>query len=353
LWLGNRGAGLGIPTAPTYGPAMAASTLPRRRLLHLAAFSGLSLLAGCRQSRSPLLVSRGDFPSAWAARLPRDWSQQLLDDPETLLQTLRTAEGARTGLLQLWDGWASSLPPNRWQPFPAGDLPGGLIALAAPVSRLFAAEGSPTLAFPWAIDPWVLLLRDRPDLARRAAEGWNLLLDPSLQGRLVLPSSPRLSITLMGADPQRLRQLRRAALANDERHGLNLLLAGEAEALVLPRRRAVPLLRSDPRLTVVLPPEGAPLGWNLLLRPAGVAVQPPRAWLAELLTAPLLSRLLASGWVPPLPRARLEAAAASLPAVQRALLMPPQDLLDRCWSLPPLDARERARLQALWDGASP
>lgn len=332
---------------------MAASTLSRRRLLQLAALSGLSLLAGCRQSRSPLLVSRGEFPSLWAARLPRDWSQQLAEDPEALLQSLRTAAGSRTALLQLWDGWASSLPASRWQPFQAGDLPSGLIAQAAPVSRLFAPEGSPTLAFPWAIDPWVLLLRDRPDLARRASEGWNLLLDPSLQGRLVLPSSPRLSISLMDADPQRLRQLRRAALASDERHGLNLLLAGEAEALVLPRRRAVPLLRRDPRLAVVLPRQGAPLGWNLLLRPAGVGVQPPRAWLAELQSAPLLPRLLAAGWVPPLARERLEAAAASLPAEQRALLLPPQDLLERCWSLPPLEARERDRLQALWDDASP
>lgn len=332
---------------------MAALPLPRRQLLRLAALSGPALLAGCRRSPHRLLVSRGDFPAAWAARLPDGWNQQVWEDPASLLQNLPAATGSSAVLVQLWDGWAASQPPSRWDPFAPGELPGGLLAPAAAVSRLFLPAGSPSRAFPWAVDPWVLLLRDRPDLARRASEGWELLLDPSLQGRLVLPSSPRVAITLVGADPQRLRLLRRAALASDERHGLNLLLAGEAEAVVLPRRRAVPLLRSDPRLAVVLPRQGSPLGWNLLLRPAGAALRPPLAWLMELLAPPLLPRLLAAGWVPPLPRSRLEPAAASLPARQRTLLLPPDDLLARCWSLPPLSAEQRDQLQALWDGASP
>ncbi|MEA5411613.1 twin-arginine translocation pathway signal, partial [Synechococcus sp. BA-120 BA3] len=162
------------------------------------------------------------------------------------------------------------------------------------------------LAFPWSYGPWVLVLRSRPDLARRRAEGWELLLDPSLAGRLVLPSSPRVTIALVGEDPERLRRLRRAALAYDDRDGLSLLLTGEAEAAVLPRQRVVGLLRRDPRLQVLLPESGAPLTWNLLLRPAGPHPEPPLEWLGEALEAPLLPALLAGGWVPPLPRDQLQ-----------------------------------------------
>jgi putative spermidine/putrescine transport system substrate-binding protein len=115
----------------------------------------------------------------------------------------------------------------------------------------------------------------------------------------------------------------------------------------------MPLLRSDPRLAVVLPAQGSPLGWNLLLRPTGAAALPPTTWLESVLQAPLLPRLLAAGWVPPLPRAALEQAATSLPPAQRALLLPPEALLERCWSLPPLTPDERLALQALWDGAAP
>ena len=141
---------------------------------------------------------------------------------------------------------------------------------------------------PWSYGPWVLVLRSRPDLARRRAEGWDLLLDPSLAGRLVLPSSPRVAIALVGEDPERLRRLRRGALAYDERNGLNLLITGEAQAAVLPRQRLVRLLRRDPRLQVLLPASGAPLSWNLLLRPPGPHPPPPLEWLGAALEPPLL-----------------------------------------------------------------
>jgi hypothetical protein len=332
---------------------MPASPLPRRQLLQLGAAALPLLLGGCRQERHRLLASRRDLPALWTARLPRDWSLRSEDEPAAVAEALRGPAAARPALAQLWDGWATSLPASVLQPFGSAGLLSRLAPLASPASRLFAPAGAPTVAFPWAVDPWVLLLRDRPDLARRRDEGWGLLLDPSLRGRLVLPSSPRLSLSLVQADPQRLRQLRRASLANDERDGLSLLLSGEAEAMVLPRRRAVPLLRSDPRLAVVLPQQGAPLGWNLLLRPAGAAVEPPLEWLEAVLQPPLLPRLLAAGWVPPLPRSQLEVAATSLPAPQRQLLLPPEAVLQRCWSLPPLTADERRTLQQLWDEAAP
>jgi hypothetical protein len=161
------------------------------------------------------------------------------------------------------------------------------------------------------------------------------------------------AIALMGRDAGRLRRLRRAALAYDERDGLSLLLTGEAEAAVLPRQRVVGLLRRDPRLQVLLPDSGAPLSWNLLLRPAGPHPDPPLEWLGAALEPPLLPALLAAGWVPPLPREQLQRALVDFPAATAALLLPPQPVLDRCFSLPPLDPAGRRELQRLWDGASP
>jgi hypothetical protein len=336
-----------------YGPRMASSLLSRRRLLQLGALAPVPLLAACGQQRRQLLAVRGDLPTAWASRLPGGWALRQLETPAAVQAGLQGGVERSAALVQLWDGWAGQLSRGALQPFGGGLLLSRLDPLAGPVSRLFAPAGTAAVAFPWALDPWVLLLRDRPDLERRRQEGWGLLLDPSLRGKLVLPSSPRVTISLVQADPARLRLLRRAALAHDERNGLNLLLSGEAEAQVLPRRLTISLLRRDPRLAVVLPSEGAPLGWNLLLRPSGSPDPAPQAWLEEVLQAPLLPRLLAAGWVPPLPHAQLERAAVSLPPSQRALLVPPEAVLQRSWSLPPLTPPQREDLQALWDGAAP
>ena len=255
----------------------------------------------------------------------------------------------RPALAQLADGWATSLPIASWEPFGQEAILRRLAPRAAAASRLFQPPGTPPLAFPWSVNPWVIVLRDRPDLARQDDRGWDLLLDPSLKGQLVLPSSPRVVMALVNEDPDRLCQLRRQALAYDDRDGMNFLLSGPAQAAVLPRQRVLPLLRRDPRLTVLLPAQGAPQTWSLLLRPAGVKAIPPAEWLEACLKPPLLPRLLAGGWVPPLPRPALVEALQGFPPSLQRLLLPPESVLDRCESLPPLSLPERRRLQEIWN----
>ena len=348
---------------PRFSPATAfpgpEGGVRRRLVLRLGAgvalggaFGGLGLLAGCSRQVPQLLSSRGELPLRWGAALPKPWSLRSLDSPAEVVAAGRR-QGGGVSLLQLSDGWATELDRASLQPIGTPALLNRLAPMARPVSRLYAPEGSPVLAFPWAWSPWVLVLRNRYDLLERAEEGWDLLLDPSLRGRVVLPSSPRLVIELIDHDPQRLRRLRAQALAYDERDGLNLLLAGEAEAAVLPRQRVIPLLRRDSRLRALLPEQGAPIGWNLLLRPAAAAAEPPLDWLAEPLQAPLLDNLLAAGWVPPLPPEQLEPAVRRLPDALGALLLPPAAVVARCRSLPPLSSAERDALQQLWDQAAP
>ena len=329
----------------------------RRQLLRSGMGGSLALaawsLTGCSTTPPPRLQgSRGELPAAWITRLPRSWQTQLLDGPAAVRASITAGVRQRPALVQLTDGWTSGLGAADLQSIGTPALLQRLDASAAPVSRLFGPVNGPPLAFPWAINPWVLLLRNRSDLLRRRAEGWDLLLDPSLTGAVVLPSSPRVVMELVNGDAGRLRRLRRQALAFDDQDGLSLLLAGKAEAAVLPRQRVMPLLRRDPRLAVVLPEQGTPLAWNLLLSPTG-SPEAPLDWLAEALQPPLLPRLLAAGWVPPLPPAILDSVLAPFPAVIRQLLNPPAAVLARCRSLPPLTPQERQRLQALWDDAAP
>ena len=354
-------------------PAPSAALLGRRRLLQLGlgSASGLllqGLLGGCSRSDAPfLLASEGGMPPSWLKRLPAPWQQRTVAGPGELLTSLaaRGGTGAGSGgaasgqqsrprpaLIALPDGWASSLSTAQLQPLALPRLLEQLSAAAQPLSRLYRSEGSAALAFPWAFSPWVMALRSQPALAKRAAEGWELLLDPGLRQKLVLPSSPRVCMALVGGDFERLRALRANALAYDDANALNLLLSGAAAVAVVPLQALIPLLRRDQRLQVLLPASGAPLSWQLLLRLAGGA-PPPLDWLQAVLEPPLLPRLLAAGWVPPLPRPRLAAALADFPPALAQLLLPAESLLSRCWSLPPLDMRQRLALQTLWDAAAP
>lgn len=327
------------------------TALSRRQLLRLGLGSGLAaalpgLLNSCgAKSPHQLLAVEGGFPQAWASKLPPAWKLKTSADPAAISQH----PGA---LWSLSDGWAGALPRQQLQPFGLPEALAKLAPWAAPVSRLYGPEAGPVFAFPWAYSPWVLLLRSRPDLMARREEGWKLLLDASLKGKLVLPSSPRVAMALVGPSLAQVEGLRRQALAYDERDGLNLLLSGAAEALVTPLQRVVPLLRRDPRLAVVWPAAGAPLTWQLLLRPRGSSL-PPQPWLDQLSEPALLEKLLLQGWVPPLPRPLLAKALRHFPGPVARLLLPSDQLLQRCWSLPPLNDQARLDLQTLWDAAAP
>ena len=338
------------------------AVLSRRRLLQLGMGTGAGLLAACRSAAGPeLLLAEADLPAAWLKQLPAPWRTRQLADAAAVQKAMRElgqrpAPGlVAPGMVALSDGWASGLSRQQLQPFEAPRLWARLAAFSAPVARLFAPVGDLQLAFPWAYSPWVIALRSRPDLAARRQEGWQVLLDPSLRGRLVLPSSPRISLEIMGSDFERLGRLRAQALAYDDRDGLNLLLSGDAEAAVLPLQRLIPLLRRDQRLAVIWPQSGAPLSWKLLLRPAGGASSgsPPLEWLGAVLEQPLLEGLLARGLVPPLPQADLAQVARRFPAAISALLLPGDALLQRCWSMPPLSVPQQLAQQNLWDAAAP
>ncbi|MCP9903177.1 twin-arginine translocation pathway signal [Cyanobium sp. BA5m-21] len=342
--------------------AFTPAVLSRRRLLQLGVGAGAGLLAACRSAPGPeLLLAEADLPAAWLKQLPAPWRTRQVADAAAVQKVVRElgqrpAPGLVTpGLVALSDGWASGLSRQQLQSFEAPRLWARLAAFSAPVARLYGPVGEAQLAFPWAYSPWVIALRSRPDLAARRQEGWQLLLDPSLRGRLVLPSSPRISLEIMGGDFERLERLRAQALAYDDRDGLNLLLSGDAEAAVLPLQRLIPLLRRDQRLAVIWPDSGAPLSWQLLLRPAGAAqsAPPPLEWLGAVLEQPQLEQLLARGLVPPLPQADLAPVARRFPESIAALLLPGDGLLQRCWSLPPLSVPQQLAQQNLWDAAAP
>jgi hypothetical protein len=345
-------------------PPGSAAALSRRQVLRLGLSTGAALtlpavLAGCRPKDGPrLLAARASLPAAWREALPDPWQSQLVDTSAIVAQALQGSKqgsGAGPALVSLPDGWASQVPLARLKPFGAGGVLTRLATAAQPVSRLYQVGKQPALAFPWSFSPWVLVLRSQPELAARARgrEGWAVLADPGLRGRLVLPSSPRLSIEICGGDLARLQRLRAQALAYDDADALNLLLTGEATAAVVPLQRLIPLLQRDQRLEVVLPASGAPLTWQLLLRPADASEDPPLEWLGALLEPPLLSKLLAGGWVPPLPRRELAPVLSRMPRGLADLLLPGDAVLQRCWSLPPLSPQRRLAMQTLWDAAAP
>ena len=321
--------------------------IKRRQLLLMLGASGVATLAGCRRSDAAphLIAPRGALPKAWGAALPDPWQLSSATSVEQWEQMDRNG----ADLLAVSDGWLDAVSTVPLQPVAADPLIGELDGQAL---RLMAGCGElRRQVLPIAVSPWVILLRRDPRVTADVAEGWQLLLDPSLKGRVVLPDSPRLVISLADqlSGELSLKALRRQVLTFDDRQATNWLLKGDARVAVLPLHRCAALLKRDPRFTAVLPSEGAPLHWIMLLRPQSTREPLPQAWVQEGWSGSLRRSLLQGGWRPPISSPLKQA----VPASMRSLLFPPAAVWERCWSLPPLKEGARAALLERWSRSAP
>ena len=338
------------------GTMLGEREIGRRELLRLGLLVGLVGLTGCaRGSASPLLRATPEtLPKKWRRILPKPWSYKPLDT-DLGSQPFGSALEQGADLLALGDGWLASLPVKELQSINAAALQDRFDDVQA---RSFMASLGPALGsrvLPVGVSPWVLLFRQGDHWLSQARSSWQVLLDPALKGRVVLPQSPRLVMALAERMevPDGLRLLRTQAYASDDRQALNWLIQGNARVAVLPLQRCLNSLRRDPRLSVVLPNSGAPLNWTVLVRSAMTREPIPQSWVEQSWQQPLLGQLLAGGWIPPLPRAELHIALATIPKSYQSIVLPSQEVWSRCWSLPPLTSAQQVELDQLWHQSTP
>ncbi len=335
---------------------MLLTMIGRRGFLRVGLLAGLYGLAGCSplEARPVLRAAPETLPKKWRRLLPSPWRFKKLEINNEGKDFFTTAFDSGNDLLAVGDGWLSTLPKNELQP----------IGSSAPYDRLnsqarnFLISLGPELGkkvFPVGVTPWVLLFRRGEQWISKAKLDWQVLLDPRLKGRLVLPESPRIVMSLAQTiDVENaLGRLRKQAFTFDDRNAMNWVLSGDARVAVLPLQRCFPALKHDPRLSVVLPEVGAPLHWILLARPIKTREPIPRQWLEKAWKFPLLDQLLASGWIPPITQEELQKSVKSLPELYKSVLPPPQKILQKCWSLTPLTISKEEALIERWTRSVP
>ena len=324
--------------------------LSRRELFQLGLLAGLTGLSSCgREINAPVLrASLETLPKAWLDLLPKPWAFKPLE-AKSVLNSSDLVLAANTDLLAIGDGWISGLATGILQPIGAGETFSRLNNQANEFLKGFHSDLFSRI-LPIGLSPWVMLFRNGKEWFPRAKEGWNVLLDQSLAGHVVLPASPRIVMSIADriSEPDALRKLRSQALTFDDRNSLNWLLAGKARVAILPLYRCFRSLSRDPRLSIAIPQSGTPLHWTVLVRP-GKANEPlPTDWLEKAWEMPLLGELISRGWMPPLPHSELLHAMQNVPDVYKPLLLPPESFWKECWSLPTLTPFESNRLEQRW-----
>ena len=285
--------------------------------------------------------------------MPSNWRFKLLNEQASKNPySFTSIQGV--DLLALSDGWLNELPFNSFQTIREDQLRNRLNRHA--VLFLSGFRGDVVYKIlPISFTPWVMLFRHGEELAPAARESWKVLLDPSLKGHLVLPRSARLIMSIadrMGYKNE-LKRLRNQAITLDDQYAMNWILSGKAKVAVVPLQYCMDSLVKDPRLSVALPKEGAPLNWVLVAHPKKSSEMFPTSWVNSTWELPLMGKLISKGWIPPLPYSELLTAIDYIPKTQQSILFDSEQTFDNFWSIAPLDSTDQEILRDRWLSSTP
>ena len=329
--------------------------IKRREFCKSSLLAVLAGVAGCSRGMSnPTLTATSEtLPKELLSALPVPWVFQELN-VKTLKESSQILTSSNADLFAIGDGWIPQLEKEFFRPIESPKIYSRLNEHAEQFLESFGQEISIRVV-PIGVSPWVMLFRNGQEFSSRAKAGWDVLLDPELKGKLVLPESPRLVMSIADQIGQAdgLRQLRQQALTFDDKNGLNWVLSGRARVAILPLYRCFSSLSRDLRLSVFLPESGAPLHWTFLARPINTKQPFPESWIAQVWSMPLMVKLLARGWIPPINDSELRSAIENVPNSYRQILLSTNAFWDQNWSLPYLPEVEIVRLENIWRQSTP
>ncbi len=330
------------------------STLGRREFLRLAALTALLGLSGCSfaNSKPTLRLSRGVLPIDFLQALQEPWRYKYFHSDLGLSQD-KFPFNKNDDLTALGDGWLKHIPFELFQTIEAPEISRNLSTQAIDFLDSFKSNISSRI-LPIGVSPWVLIFRGGEEFLAGARDSWEVLLDPLLRDQVVLPSSPRVIMSLADRMNQldSLRLLRLQARIYDDRNGLNWLLSGKAKVAVLPLQTCLNTLAADPRLNIVVPKQGAPLNWTVLLQSKLSKELLPSSWVKKSWKVPLMIKLLAKGLIPPIDYLEVVKVINYLPKKYHSIYNS-QESFQRSWSLPLLNNTEEKFLEDKWIDSSP
>tara|TARA_B100000214_G_C23938168_1_gene614259 strand:- start:260 stop:1261 length:1002 start_codon:yes stop_codon:yes gene_type:complete len=326
----------------------------RRDFIKYGLISSLFVLSGCSVSKNKLTL-RGfssSFPKELISSLSSSWEFYPIKDIKFSKFTYNSFLQENTDLLVINDGWISNLNVDLLKEINAPNIRNNLGKQARSFLVGLGEEYSKRI-FPLAVSPWVLLIRNEESLDLKNKSSWEVLLSRALENEVVLPKSPYLLISIAQKIGllNDLSKLKRQAKTFDDRNALNWVVSGRASAAVLPLSRCIDSLINDPRLSVLLPEDGTPLNWSVLVSPSLSSEPFPTDWADLFFEKNSLKRIIRKGFLPSINFSYLSKKDINVSEKYQSILLPDESVWNKCWSLPLLSFEEKKDLTLKWNNS--
>ena len=319
----------------------------RREFLNFFKVSFVFLLASCTKiSKNTVIAFQKSFlPESFRALLPKIWEKQNINFQD--IYSSKNHNYKNSDYLIVNDGWIKNI---RFEDFK--DINSELFINLNERSRNyldFFDENIRYKLFPIGLIPYVVIIKNNNEIKGLASKSWNFLLSKDLKGKIILPNSPRILLSIAERiDTQKaLEKIIKQENIYDDRNAFDWLINSKAIVAVIPYSLCQKYLKIDSRLSMVFPDNGVPLIWQFIISKSYSNQEPLIEWINSLKNVYAAEKLREVGWYLPYKDQYIKDFYIKK-KYENKNISPSDECWNNSWSLPPLYKEEKLKEESLW-----
>ena len=289
------------------------------------------------------------LPISFKKTLPRKWTKQNINFGQLELEKNEN-KLSDSDFLLINDGWINSLNLNKFENIMNTSLLDKLNKRSINYLDFFD-ENIRKKLFPIGVIPYAIVIKDNKDLIYAANQSWDFLLSKKLTGKIILPKSPRIIMSIAKAteDINSLEKIKSQVMMYEDKNTLNWLSNSQACLAILPYTICYKYSKIDPRISLVFPSQGVPLMWNFILSKSKYNTEILFKWIDSLEKNRTIDKLSTQGWYLPFNNEYSQSKFNNSDKSKISSLGPSKECWQKSWSFEPLDSQRKKNYEKLWN----
>ena len=320
--------------------------LTRKKFLDIAKLSVLFLLTSCNGLSRKISIGlyKNFLPVNFINLLPKNWKKENINFKEdNSNKNFRNKD-----LILINDGWLSRVDLKVFD-----DISQPLMNYLDERSKYYLSNWplfERNKLYPIGVIPYAVIIKNNERYKITNKNNWDFLLSKDLIGKMILPNSPRILISIAERinNKNAMKAIFNQGNIYDDINAIDWLINTDAVLAILPLTICEKYLKIDSRLSIVFPNQGVPLMWNFLLINNNFNQALLLNWIDKLIERNLINKLINDGLYLPFNNEYAQSKYKYSSKSARLVNRPSEECWRNSWSFNSLKESEKVEFEKIW-----
>ncbi len=320
--------------------------LTRKKFLDIAKLSVLFLLTSCNGLSRKISIGlyKNFLPVNFINLLPKNWKKENINFKEdNSNKNFRNKD-----LILINDGWLSRVDLKMFD-----DISQPLMNYLDERSKYYLSNWplfERKKLYPISVIPYAVIIKNNERFKITNKNNWDFLLSKDLIGKMILPNSPRILISIAERinNKNAIKAIFNQGNIYDDINAIDWLINTDAVLAILPLTICEKYLKIDSRLSIVFPNQGVPLMWNFMLINNNFNQALLLNWIDKLIERNLINKLINDGLYLPFNNEYAQSKYKYSSKSARLVNRPSEECWRNSWSFNSLKESEKVEFEKIW-----